>query len=219
MDRPLGTGVVERTNTLAGRPHSSGGATEGGEGRRGPWFGAFVSLLAATHRHRDDLARRAGATGDRVVGFVLGRLPEGWHVFRGTRPAGLTAAVDHVVVGPAGVFAVHTKNLAGKVWVAPGMIRHNGHPTDYLRQVATDARRASSLLAAAGGRPVDVRGVVAILADGWTITQSPADIHVGSPRAVRDWLLRLPPTLSPRDVMRIAGIAGAPSTWTPSASA
>ncbi len=215
----MGTGVVERTNTLPGRP-LPGAATRRGEGRRARRFDAFVSFLTAAHRHGDVLARRAGATGDRVAGFVLGRLPEGWHVLLpGTRPADPTAAAGHVIVGPAGVFAVHTKNVTGKVWVASGMIRHNGHPTDYLRQVASEARRASSVLAAAVGRPVDVRGVVAILADGWTITQTPADIHVGSPRAVRDWLLRLPPTLSPRDVMRIAGIAGAPSTWTRSASA
>ncbi len=69
-------------------------------------------------------------------------------------------------------------------------------------------------LTAAVGRPIDVQGVLAILADDWTVRETPNDVHVGSPRGVKDWLLRLPATLSPHEVIEIAAAASKPSTWT-----
>jgi hypothetical protein len=36
----------------------------------------------------DERARRKGAHGERFAGFILGRLPEGWHVFHDMFSAG-----------------------------------------------------------------------------------------------------------------------------------
>jgi hypothetical protein len=216
MDRPQGSAVAERTDARAENGRIGGDAILAPRRRQRDPFGAIVSFLAALHRWGG--VTRAGVTGERLVGFVLGRLPEGWHVFRGASPADGGSDGNHVVVGPGGVFTVHTKDLMGKVWVAPGMVRHNGHPTDYLRQAAHEARRKSRLLGAAAGYRVEVRGVVAILAVAWTITLRPVDVLVGSTRSVRDWLLRLPATLSARDVARIAALTDARSTWIPSGS-
>ena len=42
------------------------------------------------------------------------------------------AKVDHVVIGPSGVFTIDTKNLTGKVWVGPKSILYNRRSTDFL---------------------------------------------------------------------------------------
>ena len=102
------------------------------------------------------------------------------------------ANIDHVVVGPAGTFALGAKDLTGKVWIGARSVRHNGHPTNFLSKTACDANHVSEYLSSAVGRPIEVRGVLAILADEWTIDEEPADVHVGSPRGVKDWMLRLP---------------------------
>jgi len=61
-----------------------------------------------------------GAVGERDVGRVLSRLPFGFHVFNGIRfPSG---DVDHVVVGPTGVFSIETKNYSGTIGVREGHI-------------------------------------------------------------------------------------------------
>jgi hypothetical protein len=178
--------------------------------RRGDPLGVVLSLLL---RHlTDGRGRPTGANGERPVELVIGRLPEGWHAFN-TPLDDHGPNVDHVVVGPAGTFVLNAKNLIGKVWVGARSVRHNGHPTDFLSKTAHGAGRASVLLTAAVGRPVAVRGVLAILADEWTIKEKPADVHVGSPRGVRDWLLRLPATLSSHEVSEIAAAANAASMW------
>ena len=203
---------VEIAQTLVGRKPGAGAAQRARQLRRADPLGVVRSLLF--RQHTDERTWREGANGERFVGFVIGRLPGGWHVFHDVPVGARGANIDHVVVGPAGTFTLNAKNLTGKVWVGSRSVRHNGHPTDFLPKAAHEASRASRLLTAAVGRPVDVRGVLVILADDWTIKEEPADVHVGSPRGVKDWLLRLPAALSAHEVIEIVAAAGKPSTWT-----
>jgi hypothetical protein len=64
------------------------------------------------------------------------------------------------------------------------------------------------------GQPVSVKGILSIIADDWTITEKPADVHVGSPRGVNRWLLELPLSLSPHEINEIAAAVADPRTWT-----
>jgi hypothetical protein len=157
---------------------------------------------------------RKGAFGERVAGFYLHRLPEGWHTFNDVPVGDRGANIDHVVVGPAGVFTVNTKNISGKVVVTSRHVRVDGYSREYYPKAVHEARRASRLLTAALSRPVAVTGVVCIIADEWVIKGQPADVHVSKAPGIKKWLLSLPTTLTPRDVIEIAGVAHKPSTWT-----
>jgi hypothetical protein len=42
-------------------------------------------------------------------------------------PVGDDATIDHLLVGPAGVFAVNAKNVSGQVWVGASGVRVNEH--------------------------------------------------------------------------------------------
>jgi hypothetical protein len=161
----------------------------------------------------DERAPRRGANGERVAGWWLGRLPTGWHVFHDVPVGDEGTNIDHLVVGPAGVFTINTKNLTGKVWVGPKSILHNRRRTDFLPKVSAEARLTSRLLSTAVGRPVEVRGALAILADDWTIKQRPADVYVDATRGVKDWMLRQPVTLGPHEVIELASAASKPGTW------
>ena len=161
----------------------------------------------------DERAWRKRADGEMVTGVWLGRLPEGWHVFHDVPVGERGANIDHLVIGPGGVFTVNTKNLTGKVWVGPKSVLHNGHRTDFLRKATSEARRTARLLAAVVGRPVEVRSVLAILADGWTIKEEPADVFVRGPRSAKNLMLKQPVTLSSREVIELTAAAQKPSTW------
>jgi hypothetical protein len=203
---------VRIDETLAGRKAGSGAADKARELRSTNPLRSLADR--ALGKRSDERAWSKGARGERLSGFMLGRLPSGWHVFHDIPVGQRGANIDHIVVGPAGVFTVNTKNLNGKVWLVPRTLLVNGHNTDYLPKAVWEAARASRLLEASLGRPVTVKGVLSIIADGWTNKEKPSDVYVGSPRRVNVWLLEQPPALSPHEVIQIAAAVAAPRTWT-----
>jgi len=126
------------------------------------------------------------------------------------------ANIDHLVIGPGGVVTVNTKNLGGKVWVAPRALLHNGRKTNYLPKAAREAERAGALVGAALGQQADVRGALAIIADELVVEEQPADVFVATPRGVKRWLLGLPLTFAPQKVREVCSAAAKPSTWSTS---
>jgi hypothetical protein len=155
---------------------------------------------------------REGANGERT-GLWLGRLPEGWFAFHDVPLGARSANVDHVVIGPGGVFTINTKNLTGAIRVNRRSIVHNGFRTDFLPKATEEALRAARFLSAAIGRPVEVRGLLAILADEWIVNRLPEDVYVGGPRSAKHWMLQQPPVLRSTDVIVLAAAASKPQTW------
>ena len=78
-----------------------------------------------------------GARGEERVSGILMNLPNAYHVFNDFVAGG--THVDHVVAGPAGVFAVETKYWRGQVTVDDAHILLNGQLPD--RDPLTQARR------------------------------------------------------------------------------
>lgn len=197
--------------TLVGRKAGGSARAMAADLRAAAPLRTALDRLAA-HR-TDEREWRKGAIGERFSGWLLDRLPEGWHALHDI-PVGTNGAIiDHLVIGPAGVFTVNTKNLAGDVWLAARTLRVNGRMTDYLPKATSEARRAARLLGKAVGRPIAVKPVLSIIADDWTIKDTPTDVFIAAPRAVKKWLLGLPAAFTARDVNEIAGAAAKPDTW------
>jgi len=87
-----------------------------------------------------------GAGGEYDVGVVLSRLPHEFHVFNGL---GFYAGdVDHIIVGPTGVFVVETKNHSGTISLRGGRLCRNGELLnhDFVRQahIGSDVREGTA---------------------------------------------------------------------------
>lgn len=99
-----------------------------------------------------------GARGEERVAWMLRSLPDRYHVFNDF-VAG-RAHVDHVVVGPAGVFAVETKNWRGLVTVEDDHVLVDGRlpSRSPVSQVLREAALVKAKLASAGwsGRVIPV---------------------------------------------------------------
>ena len=91
-----------------------------------------------------------GARGEERVSAILGNLPDAYHVFNDFVACG--RHVDHVVVGPAGVFAVETKYWRGKVTIEDGHILLDGQLPNRspLAQVLGEAHAVREQLAKSG---------------------------------------------------------------------
>jgi hypothetical protein len=98
-----------------------------------------------------------GALGEIAVGRILEQLGPEWLVLHGIPVGKGSSDIDHLLIGPAGVFTVNTKNHSGQaVWVAGRTFIVAGKKTRHLYNAAFEASRASKLLSAAVGAAVDV---------------------------------------------------------------
>jgi hypothetical protein len=128
--------------------------------------------------------------------------------------------IDHVVVGPAGVFTLNTKNhLGSRVWVSEQTFLVNGRKTEYLRNSRFEGKRASRLLTAACGFDVRVEPIIVVMADNLTIKGQPSDVHVVGRKKIATWLMARPATQTPERLEIIFSQVRRRTTWAGSGSA
>lgn len=115
--------------------------------------GAGVSFArAAWGRRRTTEAWATGAAGERKTASILARLERrGWIVLHDRRIPRSRANIDHVAIGPTGVFVIETKQYTGKVVVDRSTIRHNGRKRDNI--VAEAQKEAAALRQALDDHP------------------------------------------------------------------
>ena len=153
-------------------------------------------------------ALRQAIEGERAVGQFLERLREGgYQVFHDVIGTGFN--LDHVIVGPAGIFAIETKTFS-KPTRREATIKIDGErilvdgrqpDRDPIAQAKAQATWLRDLLTESTGRKFAVRSV--ILFPGWYVEQDRAsrrEIWVLNPKALPRFLEHEPEVVSPEDV-------------------
>lgn len=122
--------------------------------------------------------------------------------------------IDHVVIGPPGVFALNTKNhLGGRVSVNAKAVYVNGTYQPYIAKSRAEGKRATKLLSAAYGGDVTVRPIIVIMASDLKVKGSPDGVGVVGRKRIARWLSALPPTLTRDAVDAIYAVARRRTTW------
>ena len=177
-----------------------------------PRLGLVVGVLAAIAvgwglRFRpspDAIAWRRGATGEQRTARLLSPLErQGWVVLHDLAVPGSRANLDHLVIGPGGVFVIDSKQYRGRLQLDPsGRLWHGRYPlTAVLRTVSFEADRAAQVLA----DPQVVVPIVAVhgaqIPWGKVVTQG---VPVVSARRLPSMLRTLPAVLEPERVAALA---------------
>jgi len=169
--------------------------------------------------HTDERAWRVGADGEELVGRELQRLvvrhSPWWRVLHSIPVGTRGSDVDHLVVGPGGVFILNTKNHPrARIWVGGDTLLVNGARQPYVRNSRHEAKRAGRLLTAACGFPVEVTGVVVpVNASDVVVKQPPVGVHVVNRRRLCRWLCDRPHVWDAVMIDEIHEAARRPSTW------
>jgi hypothetical protein len=180
-----------------------------------PWLYTILAVLVAGYaawqvyrawpQVRD---LRLAREGEIAVGQYLEHLRgSGYQVFHDVLGQGFN--VDHVVIGPAGVFTVETKTWSkplrgeARIVVEGERIIANGLEPERnpLVQAMAQASWLRSLLEESTGRMLPVRP--AILFPGWFVERPPAgqsDVWVLNPKALPAFLGREPERLSAEEI-------------------
>ena len=164
---------------------------------------------------RDNYPWYKGALGEIAVGEILERLGPEWTVLHAV-PVGAGASdIDHVLIGPGGVFTLNTKNHAGQsVWVAGRTLMVSGKKQRHLYNASHEAARAAKLLTRGVNAAVEVTGVVVVVAPkSMTVRERPSEVAVVTDRQLLRWLSDRPNVLTPRQAAAISAAAAQPGTW------
>jgi hypothetical protein len=152
-----------------------------------------------------------GAEGERMTAKALRRLPRGsWHVRHDL--AARFGNVDHVVVGPGGVFLLDSKNLTGRALVEEGILSlerlgSRAFPlTGLPRSLHGAASGLRDRLAQATGWAADVYPVVVVCNDFPQRRAQAGRLTYVAVGELVDWLLEQPQRVAPNDLEAIAAI-------------
>ena len=166
--------------------------------------------------HTDERAWRLGSTGESKVAAELAKLGPAWGLLHAIPVGDRGADIDHLVIGPTGVFTVNAKHHPdANVWVGGSTFIVNGTRVPYVRNSRYEASRAAKLLSAAVGSPVAVRGIIAVVgaARGFTVKSQPKDVEVVARRDIARWIAHRQPVLTPEAVQRLFAVARRSTTW------
>lgn len=158
---------------------------------------------------------RKGLRGERKVASMLNTLGSDWRVLHSI-PIGQRAAdLDHLVIGPGGVYSLNTKNHAKRnVWVTRDEFIVNGIVRNYANLSRIEGERSSRLLSNACGFRVNVQPIIVVIAHNLAIFDLPAQVVVLEKQRVISWIEREPQRLSKERIDKIFDAARYRSTWT-----
>ncbi len=165
----------------------------------------------------DDIALAAlrGERGSSVRTRLERLTDEGWQVIHDVPLGRQGSLVDHLLIGPAGIFTVTERRHPGQRVVVEGRtLSVDGTYVPYLRDARLEAARVQGALLAAACASITVRGVVVVLGDLQVRTVQPQhDAFVMARRDVQTVFRAMPVRLDPARVAAVAHVARQKATW------
>jgi hypothetical protein len=155
----------------------------------------------------------SGALGELLVGDMLDNLGPAWDVLHDLP---LTDSVlDHLVIGPAGVFAIHVRNTLDRdVVIDRDTVFISGQPTQAITDARFQAQAASDRLSEATGSPVRVRPVLVLVEPRrFSVRVPAATVRVIPSYQLVRTLTRAPRTLDGAHVASVSDFADLQTTW------
>ncbi|WP_104135244.1 nuclease-related domain-containing protein [Cryobacterium sp. Y62] len=233
----LGNGLHARDSELTAADFSVPAASTPPGSNRSPATGRFAgqSLVEELLRQQKDraprsrLARTLGlspldanglawlraAQAEMVVGDILARLPEGYYVYHSLPIRNTAFWVDHLVVGPGGIFALSSRtrwdrDLTGSVRTIP----IGDHAMPYLRDARFESTQITKLLAEAMPATAAVQPMIVLVNPNKIRLNRKPDVVtvVDSPR-LRRWLVGRPRQFSAEQQATLTAVIEDPTTW------
>lgn len=169
--------------------------------------GESASAQARQQREKAERLMRSaeawekGAEGERAVGAALAALGSDWVVLHDVRwPGRRFANIDHIAIGPGGVFVIDAKNWSGAISVANDVLRQNGYRRDGA--VAGCADSAIAVGELISGHTTNVIPVLCFVGEV-TIEGAAREVALCTTANLVERLVGNPTVLSPDEVREI----------------
>jgi hypothetical protein len=175
-------------------------------------------LARCLGRRNEERAWRIGADGEEAVAAQLAKLGDRWRTVHAVTVGNNGSDIDHVIIGPAGIYTINTKNRPNaNIWVGGNTFMVNGQRVPYVRNARFEAKRTKAFLATATGLDIPVTGLIAVVGahGGYKIKEQPpgGDVYVLARKELVKWLHRRPQTLTDTQVGTLFLAARRSTTW------
>nr|WP_237548898.1 nuclease-related domain-containing protein [Streptomyces sp. SID4950] len=175
-----------------------------------------VLRLVDWYRPRSEIFHWAsGLRGEQITAKRLKRLRgHGWLTLHAVQWVTGTD-IDHLAIGPAGVFSINSKRHPGKtVWYGDRAVTVNRAPTRHIAASQSEARRVARVLTTHCGFAVSVRPVISVVhAAKLTVKSADPPVLVVEVNHLDRVLSGLSPVLSTDQVSHIYEVARDARTW------
>lgn len=189
--------------------------------REQPPRGLVDRLLGAIDEHggRDD-AHGAAETARRLRGLtdpgLFSRRAAGiWRVLHGVPVGRSGREIDHIVIGPPGLFLVDSRRHDELVTATAAAVFMGRRRTRYAEIARDEAEQAARLLSAVVTRSVPVTPLIAVVGAPVTVRGRPCGVTVLRADRLVDWLATQPPRYPDEIVLKLFTIARRSTTWRP----
>jgi Nuclease-related domain len=172
------------------------------------WLGGAdwdaIDLAAARSERGSSVRTRLERLGD-----------EGWQVVHDVPLGRQGSLVEHLLIGPAGIFTLAERRHPGQRIVVEGRtLSVDGRSASYLRDARLEAIRVQGALLAAACAAITVRGVVVVQGQLEVRTVQPAQDAFAIARGDVQAVFRaMPVRLDPARIAAIAHVARQRATW------
>jgi hypothetical protein len=141
-----------------------------------------------------------GARGEEIVARELSMLSNEWSIFHGIPTNGVMGTLggtdfDHIIVGPAGIIIIETKNWTGKISIEAGQINLNGVSPSRspLAQIRKEANQLCQILYKNVEPTTPLHMVIAFASNSLESEMTQIDdIFVCNARKIREFIMGLP---------------------------
>ena len=173
----------------------------------------LARLLGASPLHPDARDAYDAALGELAVREELGKLGPEWTVLSGV-PIGVhDDDIDHIVLGPGGIFSISVKNAADMtVWVGGRTAVLGETPVDFVRRAQSEGASAARSLSNAAGGPVQITPLLVVSRPARLTLRDPA-VAVVAAKGLATWLRRQRRVHTPEAVAYYSMVAAEPDTW------
>lgn len=167
----------------------------------------FSPLTAASRRSY------RSALGELLVGTVLGDLGPRWDVLHDLPLR--ESVLDHLLIGPAGVFAVSAANCGGDEVIIDGeTLVVAGQRGGDIGMADAQAREVEHILTRAVGETVRVRPMLVIVnPKRLAVNSHPSTVRVIESAELERVLTRTAATMTGEEVARVSDLADLDATW------
>jgi hypothetical protein len=174
------------------------------------FFGVLLSFLS----YNKNINRIKGAEGEMVVSEYLNELSRKYIILNDVNLPGHYGNIDHIVLGPTGIFVIETKNFSGSYiidddqWLYGGDSNNKKAYKNPGDQIKANSKALSKFLSSEGIKLLKTSkfAVVAFINPNLTIKTKPKHYDVMHPSNLQNFILSRKCKLNEECVMRVFNI-------------